>query len=49
MVDKFMREVRFKFQLIWTSEQLSAKKTNLGSEKKFTVHRLFYPELFLFC
>ena len=33
MVDDLMREVRSNFQIIWTSEQLSAKKTNFGSVK----------------
>lgn len=34
MVENLMREVRSNFQIIWTSEQLSAKKTNSGSVKK---------------
>ena len=28
VVDNLMREIRFNFQNIWTSVQLSAKKTN---------------------
>ena len=45
VVDNLMREVRSNFQIIWTSEQLSAKKTNSGSVKMFTVHALFWPDL----
>jgi hypothetical protein len=41
MVDDLMREVCSNFQIIWSSEQLSAKKINSGSAKKFTVHALF--------
>ena len=45
MVENLMREVRSNFQIIWTSEELSAKKTNWGSVKMFTVHVLFWSDL----
>ena len=45
VVDNLMREARSKFQVIWTYEQLSAKKTNWGSVKMFTVHVPFWPDL----
>ena len=41
VVDNLMREVRSNFQIIYTSEQLFAKKTNLGSVKMYTVQALF--------
>ena len=40
-----MREIRSNFQIIWTSEQLSTKKTNSWSVKMFTVNALFWPDL----
>ena len=45
MVHNLVCEVRSKFQLIWTSEQLSAKKTNPGSVKMFSVYALFWLDL----
>ena len=40
MVDILMHELRSNFQIIWTSEQLSEKKTNPGSVKMFSVYAL---------
>ena len=41
MVDNLMREPGPNFQIIWTTKKFSAKKTNLGFVKQFTVHILF--------
>ena len=40
-----MREVLWKIQLVWTFEKVCAKKTKSRSVKKFTVHKLFWPDL----
>ena len=45
VVDNLMHEVRSNFQNIWTSVQLSAKKTNRRSVKMCTVHILFWSDL----
>ena len=45
MVDNLMCEVRPNLQIIWTTEQLSAKKKNSGFLKQFIVHVLFWPNL----
>ena len=48
VVDNLLRETRSKFQVIWIYEKLSAKETNWGSVKMFTIHVLFWPDLFFF-
>ena len=48
VVDNLTREVGPKIQLIWASEQLSAKKTKSGSVKMFTVHALFLTRFVFF-
>ena len=45
VVDNLMREVRSNFQNIWTSVQLSVKKTNRRSVTMCTVHILFWSDL----
>ena len=45
VVHNLMREVCYKFHLVWTFEKLCAKKTKLWFVIFFTLHGLFWPDL----